>query len=217
MQPVISHKSKYSYRCDVHGLESHSALSHIGVNAVEAAAEIVTYLKGMARRKRRDGPFDEGYTPPYSTVHTGVIQGGTALNIVPRECSFVFEFRTIAADDPRALFEEVKRYAETLLPEMHAVSKATGITFEETTATVGLETPPDHPLVQLTSALSGANSLGKVAFCAEAGLFDEAEIPTVMCGPGSIDVAHKPNEYVAIDQVRQCEGFMRRLMDHLSR
>ena len=217
MQPVISHKGKHSYRCEVHGLESHSALSHEGVNAVEAAAEIVAYLKGMARRKRREGPFDQGYAPPYSTIHTGVIEGGTALNIVPRNCSFVFEFRTIAADDPRTLFEEVRRYAETLLPEMHAVSKATGIAFQETTATIGLETSPDHPLVQLTSALSGANSLGKVAFCAEAGLFQEAEIPAVMCGPGSIDVAHKPNEYIAIDQVRQCESFMRRLMDHLSR
>jgi acetylornithine deacetylase len=217
MQPVISHKSKYSYRCEVRGLESHSALSHEGVNAVEAAAEIVAYLKSMARRKRRDGPFDAAYAPPYSTVHTGVIAGGTALNIVPRHCSFVFEFRTIGADDPRALFEEVKGYAATLLPEMQAVSSAAGIEFEETTATVGLETPPDHPLVQLTSALTGANSLGKVAFCAEAGLYQEAEIPTVMCGPGAIDVAHKPNEYIAIDQVRQCENFMRRLMDHLSR
>jgi acetylornithine deacetylase len=217
MRPVISHKGKRSIRCEVHGLESHSALAHEGVNAVEAAAEIVGYLKGMARRKRQEGPFDPAFSPPYTTVHTGVIQGGTALNIVPRECSFVFEFRNIAEDDPDALFAEVKRYAATLLPEMHAVSKATGIAFHEMNAVDGLETPPDHPLVQLTQALTGSNSVGKVSFCAEAGLFHEAEIPTVICGPGSIDVAHKPNEYIAIDQVHQCESFMRRLMDHLAR
>jgi acetylornithine deacetylase len=218
MRPVIAHKGKRSVRCRVRGLESHSALAHEGVNAVEAAAEIVAFLKAMARRKRDQGPFDPGFSPPYTTVHTGVIQGGTALNIVPRDCSFDFEFRNIPGDDPAPLLAEVKRYAQTtLLPEMHAVSTATGIGFEEMNAVDGLDMPPDHALVQLTQSLTGANALGKVSFCAEAGLFQEAEIPTVICGPGSIDVAHKPNEYVAIDQVRQCERFMRGLMDHLAR
>jgi acetylornithine deacetylase len=218
MRPVIAHKGKRSIRCRVRGLESHSALAHEGVNAVEAAAEIVAFLKALARRKRDQGPFDSGFSPPYTTVHTGVIQGGTALNIVPRDCSFDFEFRNIPGDDPAALFAEVKRYAQTaVLPEMHAVSTATGISFEEMNAVEGLDMPPDHAVVHLAQALTGANAVGKVSFCAEAGLFQEAEIPTVICGPGSIDVAHKPNEYVAIDQVLQCERFMRGLMDHLAR
>jgi len=218
MKPVIAHKGKCSVRCRVHGLEAHSALAHQGVNAVEAAAEIIAYLKAMARRKRDEGPFDPGFSPPYTTVHTGVVRGGTALNIVPRECSFDFEFRNIPADDPALLLAEVKAYAErALLPEMHQVSRATGILFQEMNTVHGLDTPADHPLVQLAQALTGANDIGKVSFCAEAGLFQEAEIPTVICGPGSIDVAHKPNEYVAIDQVRQCERFLRRLMDHLAR
>jgi acetylornithine deacetylase len=218
MRPVIAHKGKRSIRCRVRGLESHSALAHEGVNAVEAAAEIVAFLKALARRKRDQGPFDPGFSPPYTTVHTGVIQGGTALNIVPRDCTFDFEFRNIPGDDPAALFAEVKRYAQTaLLPEMHAVSTTTGIGFEEMNAVDGLDMPADHALVQLAQSLTGANAVGKVSFCAEAGLFQEAEIPTVICGPGSIDVAHKPNEYVAIDQVRQCERFMRGLMGHLAR
>ncbi|HWI26425.1 MAG TPA: acetylornithine deacetylase [Stellaceae bacterium] len=218
MRPVVAHKGKRSLRCRVHGLESHSALAHEGVNAVEAAAEIVAFLKSMARRKRDQGPFDHGFSPPYTTVHTGVIQGGTALNIVPRDCSFDFEFRNIPQDDQEQLVSEVRRYAETmLLPEMHAVSRATGIQFEEMNAVDGLDIAPDHPLVQLTQTLTGANSVGKVSFCAEAGLYQDAEIPTVICGPGSIDVAHKANEYVALDQVRRCEAFMHRLMDHLAR
>ncbi|HEX7969929.1 MAG TPA: acetylornithine deacetylase, partial [Stellaceae bacterium] len=218
MQPVIAHKGKMSVRCRVRGRESHSALTHEGVNAVEAAAEIVAYLKGMARRKRDQGPFDEGFMPPYTTVHTGVIHGGTALNIVPRDCSFDFEFRNIPADKQPALLAEVRRYAATaLLPEMHRVSAATGIAFEEMNAVDGLDMPADHELVHLTQALTGANEVGKVSFAAEAGLFQQADIPTVICGPGSIDVAHKPNEYIAIDQVRQCESFMRRLMDRLAR
>ena len=218
MRPVVAHKGKRSLRCRVHGLESHSALAHEGVNAVEAAAEIVAFLKSMARRKRDEGPFDHGFSPPYTTVHTGVIHGGTALNIVPRDCSFDFEFRNIPQDDQEELVSEVRRYAETtLLPEMHAVSRATGIQFEEMNAVDGLDIAPDHPLVRLTQALTGANAVGKVSFCAEAGLYQDAEIPTVICGPGSIDVAHKANEYVALDQIRRCEAFMRRLMDHLAR
>jgi len=217
MKPVIAHKGKNSYRCRVHGLEAHSALTHEGVNAVEAAAEIVAFLKAMARQKRDQGPFDAGFSPPYTTVHTGTISGGTALNIVPRDCRFDFEFRNIPAEDPALLFAEVKSYADTvLLPEMRQVSGATGIAFEEVTATAGLDTPLDHPLVHLAQSLSGANDTGKVSFCAEAGLFQEAEIPTVICGPGSIDVAHKPNEYVALEQIQLCERFMRRLMDHLA-
>ena len=99
-----------------------------------------------------------------------MIQGGTALNIVPRDCSFDFEFRNIPGDDPTALLAEVKRYAQsTLLPEMHAVSTATGISFDEMTAVDGLDMPADHALVHLTQALTGANAVGKVSFCAEAG------------------------------------------------
>ncbi len=218
MRPVIAHKGKHNLRCRVHGLEAHSALAHEGVNAVEAAAEIVAYLKSMARRKRDQGPFDPAYAPPYTTIHTGVIQGGTALNIVPRDCSFDFEFRNIAADDPATLLDEVKRYAATtLLPEMQSVSPATGIAFEEMNAVDGLDMAPDHALVKLAQSLTGANDTGKVSFCAEAGLYQEAEIPTVICGPGSIEVAHKPNEYIDLDQVRRCESFMRRLIDHLER
>jgi acetylornithine deacetylase len=218
MRPVIAHKGKRSLRCRVRGLESHSALAHEGVNAVEAAAEIVAYLKSMARRKRDQGPFDPAYAPPYTTIHTGVIQGGTALNIVPRDCSFDFEFRNIPADDPVLLLEEVKRYAAAaLLPEMQAVSPAACIGFEEMNAVDGLDIAPDHALVHLVQSLTGANDTGKVSFCAEAGLYQEADIPTVICGPGSIEVAHKPNEYIEVDQVRRCESFMRRLMDHLAR
>ena len=215
MKPVIAHKGKTSFRCHVRGHESHSALADRGVNAVEAAAEVIAYLKGMARRRRDKGPFDPSFSPPYTTIHTGVVRGGTALNIVPKDCWFDFEFRCLPGDAAEPLFEEVKRYAESLVPEMHAVSPETGIGFEITNATPGLSEAPDSEVVQLARALSGANEVGKVSFGTEAGLFQEAEIPTVICGPGSIDVAHRPNEYVAIDQVRQCEAFLHRLMDRV--
>ena len=217
MRPVIAHKGKKSMRCHIHGREAHSALTHEGVNAVEMAAELVTYLRGMARRKRDEGPFDHDFTPPYTTIHTGVLKGGTALNIVPRDCELEFEFRNIPGDDLEVLAAEVRRYAETmLLPEMQRVNAATGIVFEEINTTRGLVTSPDEEIVHLAQRLSGANALGKVSYGTEAGLFQAEDIPTVICGPGSMEQGHKPNEFVSLEQVRACEAFMRRLMDHLA-
>jgi len=216
MKPVIAHKGKISVRCDVRGKESHSALTHLGVNAVEAGAEIIAYLKGMARKRRDHGPFDRDFAPPYSTIHTGVVKGGTALNIVPRECSFVFEFRTLPGDAPEPLLAEVKRFAATLETEMQRTAPETGISFEVLTDTPGLSEAVDSDVADLVRALTGANEVGKVSFGTEAGLFQEADIPTIVCGPGSIDEAHRPNEFIAIDQVRQCEAFLRRLIDRVS-
>ena len=213
MQPVIAHKGKISIRCRVRGLESHSALTHLGVNAVEAAAEIIAHLKRMARRRRDHGPFDRQFSPPYTTIHTGTVHGGTALNIVPRDCEFVFEFRTLPGDPPELLLEEVQRFAAELEPEMHKVDRSTGISFEILTSTVGLSEAPESEVAELARALSGANSVGKVSFGTEAGLFQEAGIPTVVCGPGSIDEAHRPNEFIALEQIRQCEAFLRRLIE----
>ena len=103
MTPVIAHKGKKSFRCAVRGLAAHSAYAPSAVNAVEAAAEAVAYLKGMARRHRVTGPHDNGFDVSHTTVHTGLIHGGTALNIVPHECSFDFEVRYLPRDDPDAL------------------------------------------------------------------------------------------------------------------
>ncbi|MCC7274752.1 MAG: acetylornithine deacetylase [Alphaproteobacteria bacterium] len=216
MQVVVAHKGKLSYRCDVRGFECHSSICHTGVNAVEAAAEVVVRLKRIGRRLREEGPHDPAFDPPYTTVHTGVVAGGTALNIVPKDCFVEFEFRHLPGADPRALLAEVRDYAETvLLPEMRAVRADTGFTWTEMSSFPGLGTPEDAPVVELARALSGANRTGKVAFGTEAGLFEAAGIPTVVCGPGSIDQAHKPDEFVALDQVAACEAFLGRLIERL--
>ncbi len=214
MQPVIGHKGKRSFHCRVHGFECHSALIHQGVNAVEAAAELVAELKAMARRKCHQGPFDADYLPPYTTIHTGTIRGGTALNIVPGECSFDFEYRLLPGDDPDGPIEELRAFAENrLLPEMRAVRREASIEFAELSGYPGLATEPDAEITRLALSLSGANRTGKVAFGSEAGLFQEAGIPTVVCGPGSIEQAHKPDEFIALDQIEACEAFIGRLFD----
>jgi acetylornithine deacetylase len=214
MRPVIGHKGKRSFRCTVRGFEAHSAMTHLGVNAVEAAAELVVELKAMARRKRGEGPFDAGYDPPYTTIHSGTIAGGTALNIVPKECSFEFEYRLLPGDDADRPIAALRAFAETrLLPEMRAVRPETSIEFTELSGFPGLATEPGAEITRLVLELTGANSTGKVAFGTEAGLFHAAGIPTVVCGPGSIEQAHKPDEFIEPDQIRRCEAFIGRLLD----
>jgi acetylornithine deacetylase len=217
MKPIGAHKGKLSTRCRVHGFECHSALAHHGVNAVEAAAEVVAYLKTMARRFRDNGPYDAEFNPPYTTVHTGKIQGGTALNIVPKDCSFDFEFRFLPSEDPLALLAEIRTFAETrLLPEMRTVHADTGFEWHELSAFAGLATGADEEIAQMVMQLTGANTLGKVSFGTEGGLFQQAGIPTMICGPGSIEQAHKPDEFIALDQIAQCEGMLTRLLDKLA-
>lgn len=214
MKVVRAHKGKLSYRCQVTGLESHSGMAHLGVNAVEAAGEIIAYLKSMARRFRDNGPYDPELSPPYTTVHTGVVRGGAQLNIVPKWCEFEFEFRHLAQDDPVALLKEVQDFAATLLPEMHAVSVSAGFHWERLSHIPGLDTSEDTEVVQLAKSLTGANATAKVSFGTEAGLFEQGGMPAVVCGPGSIEQAHKPDEFIALDQVAQCEQFLLRLFDH---
>jgi acetylornithine deacetylase len=217
MKVIVGHKGKTSIRCHVRGKEAHSSLAPHGVNAVHAAARVVGYLADMAARKAAEGPFDADFDVPYTTVHTGTIEGGTQLNIVPGHCRFEFEFRYLPEDDPEALLAEVQAHAaRELAPAMQAIDPATGFTWERMASFPGLDLAPGAEVIELAKALSGGNATGKVAFGTEAGLFDAGGIPTVVCGPGSIDQAHKPDEFVTLEQVALCERFMDRLQERLS-
>ena len=216
MQPVIAHKGKLAYRCTVRGYACHSAYAPHGVNAVAAAAEAVAFLNSLARRHRDRGPFDRSFDIAHTTVHTGLIHGGTALNIVPDECVFDFEFRHLPGDDPAVLLAEFKRHVATSIePEMHAVRADTGFTITPLSALPPLDNGAESEIVGLAQELSGNAEIGKVSLGTEASHFHSAGIPTVVCGPGSIEQAHKANEFVTLDQVQRCERFMRRLMQHI--
>src|SRR5438046_3965840 len=211
MQPVVAHKGKRSYRCRVRGHEAHSSLTPLGVNAVQVAGELVTFLAQLARRFRDRGGFDVAYDVPYTTVHAGVIRGGTALNIVPRDCHFDFEFRHLPFDDPELLLAEVKRFAATLLPELHAVDPATHIEFDHISTLPVFATHGGSEIHEHGKACTGAHEFGKVSFGSEASLFHNAGIPAIICGPGHIAQAHQPNESVALEQLAVCDEFIRRL------
>jgi len=216
MQPVIAHKGKRAYRCCVRGKEAHSALTPQGVNAIEYAARIITYIRHMAERMQACEPRDFGFDVPFTTLQTGVISGGTAGNIVPRECVFQFEFRYLPGADPDALEREIKDYAERVIaPEMQRTDPGTGISFETKAEIPGLDTAEQDEITSLAQALSRSKSASKVAYATEGGLFQRAGIPAIICGPGSIEQAHKPDEYVALEQVALCESFMERLLERM--
>jgi acetylornithine deacetylase len=216
MTPVIAHKGKRSFRCNVRGRASHSAYTPAGVNAVEAAAEAVAQWKRMARRFRDGGPYDHGFDVPHTTLHTGVIRGGTALNIVPHECTFDFEVRHLPGDDPDALLDELKAFiANEVEPEMHRIDPQSGFEILQLSEIPSLDTSAETEIVALVQDLTGNHDVGKVSYGTEASQFQRAGIPSVVCGPGSIAQAHKPNEYITVEQVRACEGFLRRLLDRM--
>ena len=215
MELVVAHKGKKSWRCRVRGHEAHSSLTPHGVNAVQIACEIVTYLTNVARAFRDQGGYDQAYDVAYSTVHTGVIRGGTALNIVPRDCSFDFEIRYLPFDDPDDLLTEVTAYAQRFLPEMRKVAANTSIEFDLLSASPGFDTHGESAIAALGQECNGTHDHGKVSFGTEASLFHNAAIPAIICGPGHIAQAHQPNEWVAVEQLVRCEAFMRRLADRV--
>ena len=216
MRPVIAHKGKKSYRCTVRGLAGHSAYAPHGVNAVEYAAEAVAFLKSLARRHRDRGPYDRGFDIAHTTVHTGVIRGGTALNVIPHECAFDFEFRHLPGDDPDRLLKEFRDYVGSRLePEMRATHPAAGFTIEPLSEIPMLDAGPESEVVALAQELAGSGEIGKVSFATEGSQFQRAGIATVVCGPGSIAQAHKPNEYVTLDQIGRCDAFLRKLADRV--
>lgn len=216
MKPITGHKGICDFDCSVHGKESHSSLAPYAVNAVEAGAELVAYIKSVARRMAHEGPFNKAFDPPFTTVHTGVIQGGTALNIVPNRCDFSFEIRNIPEVDPEALAEEIRQHAfKNIEPWMKDIDPKTGFEFKSAAKVQAFDIANDHPMVDLVLSWSGANDAAKVSFATEAGIFQQRGIPTVVCGPGSIAQAHKPNEFIAQEQLLKCEHFLDRLLDSL--
>ena len=170
----------------------------------------------MAERMRDCEPRDHGFDVPFTTLQTGVISGGTAGNIVPRECIFQFEFRYLPGADPQALEREIKDYAErVILPEMQRTDPNTSISFDTKAEIPGLNTAEEDQVTRLAQALSRNQSASKVAYATEGGLFQQAGIPAIICGPGSIEQAHKPDEYVTLAQVALCESFMERLLQQM--
>ena len=215
MQLVVAHKGKKSWRCRVRGHEAHSSLTPHGVNAVQIACDIVAWITERGRAYRSAHRQDPAYDVPFTTPHVGVIRGGTALNIVPRDCMFEFEIRHLPFDDPDVFFADLQRHAATLLPAMQAVDPQTCIEFDHLSTLPGFDDDGRNAIADIGRACNDSHTTHKVSFGSEAALFHNASMPAVICGPGHIEQAHQPNEWVSVEQLARCEAFMARLAQHL--
>ncbi|MSP68315.1 MAG: acetylornithine deacetylase [Alphaproteobacteria bacterium] len=217
MAVVTQHKGIQAFQTVVTGLEAHSSDQERGVNAILYAARLIQFLESLRAEMKARTPVASPFDPPYTTVHVGTIAGGTALNIIPRRCELRWEYRNTPNIDPEELVERVREHCRnTLLPEMRRLSPLCDIVTERTGSVPAFRPEPDSPAATLAMALLGTNATAAVSFGTEAGQFQEAGFPTVVCGPGSIREAHRPNEFIARAQVDACLGFLRRLADHLA-
>jgi acetylornithine deacetylase len=216
MQPVLAHKGKLNVDVTVLGLTGHSSEPSKGVNAVQAAGEAIAWVAREARRLAAEGPFEDGFDPPHTTIHVGTVTGGTILNIIPDHAIFTMEWRFIPGDSPHRHLERMQAWiAETIEPAMRAVAPGCGFRFDVALEMPGMALAPDHPLAAAVKQVTGSNSTGKVAYGTEGGFYQNAGIPTIICGPGHIAQAHQPDEWIAETELQACDAFIRRLAGRL--
>jgi acetylornithine deacetylase len=217
MRPIVAHKGINAYRCCVSGHAAHSSLTPRGLNSIEYAARLICFIRDMADKYRVQGPFEELYDVPFTTAQTSTINGGIAMNTVPAECEFQFEFRNLPTMDPKPIFESINKYAmETLLPQMRKEHPSGSIEFALISDAPGFDASEDAEITKLVRALTGDSEKRKVAYGTEAGQFQQAGIPSVVCGPGDIEQAHRANEFVSLQQLAECERFMSRVIQSMS-
>lgn len=211
MQVVTGHKGGRAYRCHFTGHAVHSSLAPLGQNTIESAAELVVFLRSLAAELAL-GPQDADFDLTHSTLSVGRIDGGTAINIVPSDASVTFEFRNLAEVDQQAIFDRIEAEVRTrILPQAQARYPAATARFEQIYEYPAHAISAEAPLVVAMKHIVGRNDHSKVAFGAEAGLFlREWGLATVLCGPGSITVAHRPDEYVERSQLAAADVMVRR-------
>ena len=213
MQLVSGHKGQVTYKCEIIGHEAHSSLTTQGVNAIEYASRIIAFMHQIGQEIVNSDNHDPFFDPGFNTFNTGIISGGTALNIIPNHCDFVFEYRFLPGRERLDQVERIIHYArDVLLPEMKKVYEHADIKFTQVISIPAFKALEDSPFMALAKSITGENQLNAVPYGAEAGLFAENGIDSIICGPGSIEQAHKPNEFIALDQLARCEEFIEKLI-----
>lgn len=207
VRPVVAHKGIHTFRCRLHGKAAHSSLTPIGCNTIEYAADFIRWIKNLRSelQKKQDQYFDV----PFSTITSNVIQGGTAINIIPADTEFLFEFRNLPEVSADEIIGQVNSYVDQdLLPAMQKNYNQATIDIESLCGVPAFLANETAQITQLSRAILNENVIYKVSYATEAGLFQNAGIETIVCGPGSIEEAHRANEYVALEQLKKCEDFL---------
>ncbi|MDP9066178.1 MAG: acetylornithine deacetylase [Pseudomonadota bacterium] len=213
MQPIVAHKGTHRFRCAVRGREAHSSYVTEGVNAIEYAARLIVFIRQLADRLARVEQRDYGFSVPYTTLSTGVIRGGIAANVIPKDCEFQFDMRTLPTASAEALYQEIRHHAELLAEEMRSIDAQAGVELTWLSQTAGLAASESDEIVRWAMQLSASTTVGKVCYGTEAGLFQKMGVPTVICGPGDIAQAHRPDEFVSLEQLARCEAFMSKILE----
>ncbi|MCC1481763.1 acetylornithine deacetylase [Roseibaca sp. Y0-43] len=217
MQPVEGHKGCFEYTTRFTGLEGHGSSPDLGVNAVEYAAIWAQKLVALREALKARAPQSSAFVPPHSTINIGLLSGGVAHNVIPGAARMEWEMRPVTPEDAAFVKTELAALRDALLPKMRAVYPDAAIETETIAEVVGLMPDPASPATRLVMELTGANRAGLVPFGTEAGLFQEIGIPSVICGPGDIAQAHKPDEFLSLDQLAACLTMLEKLADRLER
>ncbi len=212
MTMVVAHKGIAVYRCRVHGKSAHSSLTNQGVNAISYASKMIGFVDDLAEELSHRDDNDQVFDVPYSTLSVGTIQGGTASNIVPNLCEFTFDYRNLPHMTQDDILTPIQSRVAELNAQMQARSADTGIELQQLESVPAMTDSTNDELQQLVAALVDDDKRHKVAYATEGGQFTNAGIPTIICGPGSIEQAHKADEYVALSELERCDSFLQRLL-----
>ncbi len=216
MEVVDGQKGIAVLRTEITGHEAHSSQPHRGASAIMAAGRLIAKIAAMTEQRKREAEPQSPFTPPHTTMSVGIIEGGTASNILARRCGFTWDVRTVPGDSLAAILEEYNAEAAEVEAEMQAIAPDCSIVTRTLADAPQLTPEVNNPAAELAHALTGANGRKAVSYAAEAGQFQQAGFSTAICGPGSIDQAHQPNEFITLDQVAEGTRFTRNLIRHLS-
>ena len=214
MRIATGHKGKIAARATCCGVAGHSALAPRALNAIHLACDFIDSVRERQNQIEREGPRDDDYNVPYTTLHVGRIDGGTVLNIVPDRCLVDFEIRNIAQDDAGALLDLLINEAAAIAERRRDAFPQAHIGIDVLNDYPGLATPADAEVVRFVGSLVTSQDLSKVDFGTEGGLFwKRLGVPVVVCGPGSMNQGHKPDEFIGLDQLEACGRMMERLLE----
>jgi len=215
MTVVHAHKGTRSYITTFTGFEAHSSMTHLGVSAIHFAGDFIHFLNRLQDDLERTAPRNSEFTPACTTMNVGIVSGGTAGNILARECKVTWNYRSIPTEDPQLVERRAFDFIENeLLPAMRRRHPSAAIITETRSTSPAFSPDGNEEAKALAAAWSGSNVIGSVSYGTEAGIFRSTlGVPTVVCGPGDIAQAHQPNEFILASQITACEGFMRRMVE----
>ncbi|CEK12076.1 acetylornithine deacetylase [Legionella hackeliae] len=214
MRPIIGEKSRQVFHCQIQGLSAHSSRADRGCNAIEYASRLICYINKLADYTREKGPFDKDYDLPFTTISTNIVSGGTATNVIPGNCELLFEVRYLPQFPLENFRSQIENYINTeLLPDMKKIYPEAAIYLDQISEASGFAASEDAPLTRLVRTITGVKERYKVSYSTEARTYQDAGIPSIICGPGNIEQAHRPNEFISIDQLKICEHMLKNVVN----